>query len=107
MMVAIVYKRGYGPSGVEHQTLMKLKDDFSGACRVSDFHRGEGAYGRENTYEDELTIGNENYDHIVLRGVVVHNIVRSVMRGVSRETKRNMIGYLNSLIEWEDLDTGD
>ena len=105
-MVAIVYKRQYSHSRIKHETLMKLRDDFSGACTVSDFYRGKTSYGRDNVYEDELTIGNENYDHVVLRGKVIHNIVRAVMRGVSKQTKRDMIEYLNSLLEWEDLSGG-
>ena len=105
-MVAIVYKRQYSPNRIKHETLMKLRDDFSGACKVSDFYRGKTSYGRDNVYEHELTIGNENCDHVVLRGKVIHNIVRAVMHGVSKQTKRDMIGYLNSLLEWEDLSGG-
>mgnify|MGYP003644370392 CR=1 FL=1 len=98
-MVAIVYKRKYDTRGMEHEVLMKLKDDFSGACRISDFYRGETAYGRDNIYEDELTIGSEGYDHIVIRGQVIHNIVKSVMRGVSKKAKQDMIEHLKYLIE--------
>ena len=46
-----------------------------------------------------MTIGSEGYDHIVIRGQVIHNIVKSVMRGVSKKAKQDMIEHLKYLIE--------
>ena len=94
-MVAIVNKKLYTPYAA-HEVLLKLPDGFCNMCNVSEFYEGK------NTYEDEIVIGNEMNDHILLRGVVIHNIVRSVMRNVPRKTKMNMIEHLKYLIEQED-----
>lgn len=96
-MVAIVYEKAYG-SRQEHKVLLELRDDFS-KCKVSDFYQGE------TTYEDEIIIGNELKDHIVLRGKVIHKVVKSVMKNVSRETKKDMIQHLKYLLEAESETT--
>ena len=92
-MVALVYKKLYG-SRREHEVLLEIRDDFS-KCKVSDFYTGETAY------QDEIVIGDERGDHILLRGAVIHKVVRSVMKNVSKKTKKDMIEYINHLLEEE------
>lgn len=54
-----------------------------------------------NSYSSEIMIGT-GHNYILLRGRVVHNIVRNVIHGESLRTKRAMREYIDRIIKEEE-----
>jgi len=92
-MVAYVYKTTYVS---ETKEVLKLSGSPTmNQCEVSELFRNG------NDYSSEISIGDdENY--ILLRGRVIHDLVKSVIKGESLKTKKAMLGYINRLIKEED-----
>ena len=92
-MVAYAYKTTY-VSGTKE--VLKLSGSPTmHQCEVSELFRNG------DVYSSQISIGDdENY--ILLRGRVIHDLVRSVIKGESLKTKKAMVGYINRLIKEED-----
>jgi hypothetical protein len=91
-MVAYVYRtnRNLWPHPEE-----VLKLSGGKGCEVSEYHTTGGEYS------SEIAIGNdENY--ILLKGCVVHDLVRNVMKGETLRTQKVMLNYLTRLINGEE-----
>lgn len=94
-MVAYVYETEYLREGKYPKEIMCLPAS-GGRCEVLEYWDGNG-----KTYECEVTIGNRD-KYIRLRGTVVHNLVKSVMRGTCNRTKKAMIQHLSQLLQEEE-----
>lgn len=95
MMVAYVYETEYHYDRKYPKKIMCLPSSGR-RCEVLEYWDGN-----DKTYECEVTIGNRD-KYIILRGKVVHNLVKSVMKGTSNRTKRAMIRHLSELLQEED-----
>ena len=80
--------------------ILSLRDGSSGECDVSEYYSGR------RSYDDLIVIGREDGENIELQGVVIHKIIKSVMRGSNKELKLEMIGHLERLIEIVDKENG-
>tara|TARA_B110000211_G_C13635298_1_gene359229 strand:+ start:81 stop:380 length:300 start_codon:yes stop_codon:yes gene_type:complete len=95
-----VYSSTYINPKKEIMNFKKTRRCGYDVCKVSEY--------KENklSHNSKITIGDLDHNHILLQGGVIHDIVKSVMRGSDKIVKQEMIGHLERLIEIEDKENG-
>jgi len=94
-MVAYVYKTTRILGDYPKEILKLSGSPTTGECEVSEF------YTNGSNYSSEITIGND-HNYIMLKGCVVHDVVRSVIIGESLKMKKVMRDYIDRMIKEEE-----